>query len=103
MHIEDESVYCGKQVTLIIIHVCRIEKPLEFQYQSKVNERVPTISTQPWEDLFVMPMLPCEKCNLSNIIIGNVCLCVCASVCASVRLYVTLFLIALLTFGHVKS
>ena len=47
MHIEDESVYCGKQVTLII-HVCRIEKPLEFQYQSMVNERVTTISTQPW-------------------------------------------------------
>ena len=47
MHIEDESVYCGKQVTLII-HVCRIEKPLEFQYQSMVNERVPTISTEPW-------------------------------------------------------
>ena len=47
MHIEDESVYCGKQVTLII-HVCRIEKTLEFQYQSMVNERVTTISTQPW-------------------------------------------------------
>ena len=46
MHIEDESVYCGKQVTLII-HVCRIEKTLEFQYQSMVNERVTTISTQP--------------------------------------------------------
>ena len=46
MQIEDESVYCGKQVTLII-HVCRIEKTLEFQYQSMVNERVTTISTQP--------------------------------------------------------
>ena len=32
---------------------------------------------------------------LSNIIIGNVCLCMC--------LYVTLFLIALLAFGQVKS
>ena len=60
MHIEDESVYCGKQVTLII-HVCRIEKPLEFQYQSMVNERVPTISTQPCTCLIVYVL---QKLNI---------------------------------------